>query len=139
MIKIVINADYGGFSLSDAAVQRYAQIKGITLYSTPGLFGFTNYTTVPSEQVVELAADDFYALSQEERIAHNKRYSTQHFNYRDIPRDDPVLVQVVEELGDKASGRVSDLRIVEIPDDVKWGIHDYDGNEHVEEQHRTWR
>jgi len=27
---------------------------------------------------------------------------------------------------------------VEIPDDVKWHIHEYDGLEHVAEDHRTW-
>ena len=53
-------------------------------------------------------------------------------------RNDPILVQVVEELGDKASGRLSRLRVVEIPDDVEWQIDEYDGNEWVAEKHRIW-
>jgi hypothetical protein len=28
---------------------------------------------------------------------------------------------------------------VDIPDDVKWEIEEYDGNEWVAEVHRTWR
>lgn len=54
-------------------------------------------------------------------------------------RDDPLLVAAVEKLGpDKASGDLAELRVVEIPDGIKWHIHDYDGQEHVEEEHRTW-
>jgi len=30
-MKIVINSDYGGFSLSDSAIEAYAERKGITL------------------------------------------------------------------------------------------------------------
>jgi hypothetical protein len=49
-----------------------------------------------------------------------------------------VLIQVVEELGEKASGRFADLKVVEIPDDVEWQIDEYDGLEWVSERHRTW-
>mgnify|MGYP003352296402 CR=1 FL=1 len=56
----------------------------------------------------------------------------------DIPRDDPVLVEVVEHLGDAANGDYAELKVVEIPEDVDWYIHEYDGNEHIAERHRTW-
>jgi len=56
----------------------------------------------------------------------------------DIDRADPALVQVVEELGEEAMGSYADLKIVEIPEDVDWYIHEYDGMEHVAERHRTW-
>jgi hypothetical protein len=55
-----------------------------------------------------------------------------------VARDDPRLVQVVEELGEEASGVLAKLRIVTIPDDVKWVIDDYDGMEKVDERHRSW-
>ena len=62
-----------------------------------------------------------------------------HWYVGDLERNDPLLVQVVEELGEEnASGELSKLRIVEIPDDIEWGIHEYDGMEYVEEIHRTW-
>ena len=57
----------------------------------------------------------------------------------EVKRDDPMLIRVIEELGDKASGKYADLKIVEIPDGVQWQIDEYDGNEWVAEQHRTWR
>jgi len=56
----------------------------------------------------------------------------------DIPRDDADLVAIVEELGEKASNRLSALKVVEIPDDVQWTVEEYDGLEHVAEVHRTW-
>lgn len=58
---------------------------------------------------------------------------------KDIARDDPTLVSIVEELKDYANGEFSELKVVEIPDDVKWQIMDYDGMEWVSEIHRTWR
>lgn len=56
----------------------------------------------------------------------------------DIERDDKDLVAVVKKLKDEASGNYADLKIVEIPDGMKWHIHDYDGKEHVAEDHKTW-
>jgi hypothetical protein len=56
----------------------------------------------------------------------------------DIERTDPALVKVVEQLGDRASDIYSQLSVVEIPDDVKWMIKEYDGIEWIAEEHRTW-
>ena len=56
----------------------------------------------------------------------------------EIPRDDLVLVWVVEHLGLKANGDYAELKVVEIPEGVDWFISDYDGIEHVAERHRTW-
>lgn len=55
-----------------------------------------------------------------------------------VSRDDTMLVQAVETLGDAANGSFAQLKIVEIPDDVEWAIAEYDGAEWVEEVHRTW-
>ena len=56
----------------------------------------------------------------------------------DIPRDHPELIRVVEELGYEANGIYSELKIVEIPDDVEWKIVDEYGLEHVAEKSRVW-
>lgn len=57
----------------------------------------------------------------------------------DPARDDPLLVECVEALGEEASGSFADLQIVEIPEGVDWQIEDDDGVEWVAEEHRTWR
>jgi len=59
-------------------------------------------------------------------------------DYYDIDRDDPVLVRLVEELGDEVNTRYSELKIVEIPDGIEWTVCEYDGLECVAEAHRTW-
>ena len=60
------------------------------------------------------------------------------FSCRDIQRDDKDLVEIVEQLGNLANGSCAELKIVEIPNDVEWSIHEYDGSEWVAEAHRTW-
>lgn len=60
-----------------------------------------------------------------------------------IFRTDLDLIRVVEQLGGKASGRsywgqMAELEIVEVPDGIPVRIENYDGNEWVAEEHRTW-
>jgi hypothetical protein len=58
----------------------------------------------------------------------------------DLMRNGPFLVQVVEELGKEANNEWVSLKVVEIPDGVKWEIVHRDGEgESVEERHRSWR
>ena len=54
-------------------------------------------------------------------------------------RENPHLIQVIEELGVEAHTRHSKLKIIEIPDDVDYTIEEYEGKEHVAEVHRKWR
>ena len=92
-MKVVINAYYGGFGLSEDA-EMYLICHGVS----------------------------------REEIYHDD----------DSFRANPILVECVEVLGDKANDSVSNLRVVEIPDGVDWYIEDYDGMESIHEQHRVW-
>lgn len=60
------------------------------------------------------------------------------YGYVRLSRTDPKLVKCVEKLGAKANGSFAKLKVVEIPDDVKWEITEYDGCEQIEEIHRSW-
>lgn len=53
-------------------------------------------------------------------------------------RDDPTLIEVVEELGEKASGKYGNLVVVEIPDDMDYVIDEYDGIETLHEKVKMW-
>ena len=55
-----------------------------------------------------------------------------------VERTNPILVTMIEENSELFSGSHASLKVVTIPDDVQWHIHDYDGQEHVAENHRTW-
>lgn len=143
MVEVVVNRRHGGFGLSDEAIRLYAEKKGITLYTEEGEFDFLHYYTVPPEEYSSLeraykTAREQYGWNDPTTQEALERLNSAHFNDREIKRDDPVLVEVVRELGDKADGEYASLEIVEIPDDVKWTIEEYDGAEHVAEQHRTW-
>ena len=94
MKRIAINKCFGGFGLSDEALDLYKAKTGMK------------------------KDDEVYVW--------------------DIKRDDPDLIEIIEELGPMAYGASAELKIVEIPDDVKWGIEEYDGIEWVSELHRTW-
>ena len=117
-MKVVINRCYGGFGLSDEAVELYAKIKGINLSPRQK----SSFAGGSHWYIDDIHDDEHYFCS----------YSIES-------RDDPALIQVVESLGERANGWAADLAVVEIPDDVKWHIHEYDGIEHVAENHRTWR
>jgi hypothetical protein len=81
-----------------------------------------------------------FGLSEvaEQRYKELAGITNSDWSYYDVARNDAYLVQVVRELGSRANGRHSNLKIVEVPADVDWHITDYDGNEWVAEDHRTW-
>ena len=142
-MKVVINTCYGGYGLSKEACQRYWDLKGKqvwieddTKFKSMGLF--TVWLVPPEERLESKEGEAFYQMSLDDRRAYNQKHSEQTWYYRDVERNDPILVQVVEEMGDRAGGRCAELSIVEIPDDVQWVIEEYDGMEHVAEAHRTW-
>lgn len=137
-MKVVINACFGGFSLSKAAMLRYAELKGLSVtVEDEDSFVGPSYWLEPDPAKRE-NQDNFHALSYEERAASNQRHAAQRLYERNILRNDPTLVQVIEELGEAACGSHASLKIVETPDDVKFEIKEYDGYEHVAEVHRIW-
>jgi hypothetical protein len=79
-----------------------------------------------------------FGLSKEALTLFNERSGTVNTYERDITRNNPILVEIVEQLGEAADGGFAELKVVEIPDDVKWQIEEYDGNEWVAEKHRKW-
>lgn len=118
-MKVVINGCFGGFSLSRAAYLRLREMKNPHALAEPDFGEYWSDGSGPRE-----------------RSVFDKRGGSW---LRDIPRDDVQLVAVVEEMKDEANGMCAQLEIVEIPDDVKWEIDEYDGSEHIAEVHRTWR
>lgn len=81
-----------------------------------------------------------FGLSEEAWDAYTKLagITNDSLSYYDVARDDPYLVQVVEQFGEDANSEYSDLLVVEIPAKVNWEIDEYDGIEHIAEVHRTW-
>jgi hypothetical protein len=137
-MKVVINRCYGGFGLSEKAILRYLEIKGQQVWVEPDKWGNTYWLVAPEDRMIRKDGQDFYSMSIEDRIQHNRKLSEETFYHGSVERNDPVLVQVVEKLGEEANGSYAKLEIVEIPDDVDWEIDEYDGMEKVDEVHRSW-
>lgn len=140
--RIVINSCHGGFGLSHEGILAYLDKCGTPVWTEVnekfgGLIPFTYYLVPPEEQI-KGDPEDWHSMTLAERQAHNAAYSQTVFHDRDVARDDPYLVAVVEELGVRANGRHAELKVVEIPPEVDWVIDEYDGNETVSEKHRTW-
>jgi len=120
MTKIVYNACYGGFSLSEAAMRLYAEKKGIPFF----IWKDPKYS---SDMLQLYFTADPSGMAELDNEFHEK-YSLYG---PDFERTDPVLVEVVEELGDKANGMCAKLRIIALPAGSKYHIHEYDGFETV--------
>jgi hypothetical protein len=112
---IVINTKHGGFGLSKEAKLLYLQRAGISYTLVPGPDRHTEERYGPQIDVNGLMWHEY-----------------------DIARDDSILVDVVRQLGVRANGIFSILKIVEVPAGVKWFIDDHDGKEIIREQHRFW-
>jgi hypothetical protein len=129
MAKVVYNACYGGFSLSREACKRYWELQDKEVWIEDGKFEslFTVWLVPPEERVKQ---KNWYSMTTDERIDYNKKYSEQTWYYGNVSRHDPILVQVVEELGEKANGECAKLAIAEVSGAYR--IDEYDGSESVE-------
>ena len=130
MTKVVFNQCYGGFGLSKEAVQRYWELKEQQVWIEDDQWGFTVWLVPPEERLKPKNTEEFYAMSFSERVAYNQACSAQTWYYSNVNRHDHIIVQVVEELGDKANAEYAKLRIAQVSGPYR--IDEYDGFESVE-------
>ena len=137
MKKVILNKCFGGFGLSKEAYELYAKKKGISVfhytqenlkkeiytYATDDNRTFDFYFTKDFGDNVYISDEDFkeYFLNLDEKF-----------------REDKTLIEVVEELGEKANTFYSNLKIVEIPDDLDYVIDNYDGIETLHQKVKEW-
>ena len=140
-MKVVINKCYGGFSLSPyAEIWLYQNgcksldVTPIDEYYTGSSLYFTKEKAL-TEWHTFLQTGKYSGLFVTTLSADEKFV----INGRDVERHDPLLIQVVEEMGEKAEGPCANLRIIEIPDGTDYEVQEYDGMEWIAEKHQTWR
>ena len=119
-MKVVINVCFGGFSISREAALFMAKLGNRQAQAELKHYG-TNCEGTP-------LPDGFLFYG----FGYSRNFT------KGYPRDCPDLVSAVEALGKDASGKSSELKVVEIPNDIEWYISEYDGVETVEEKHRSW-
>lgn len=110
MTKVAYNACFGGFGLSDDALEALLDRKGIAWDKSEGSGSMgSHYKRKDADD------DSGYLLC---------------YNLTE-DRTDPDLIAVIEALGDKANGMCAKLRIEELPEGAQYRIDEYDGNETV--------
>ena len=129
MINIAINTRVGGFRLSAKAIKRLAELEGKECF----FFVCQSFNKYVQVNIEDIGDSRFYAYS--DCSLDSKNYISAH----DYKRDNPKLIQVINELGDEVNTRFSSIKIVEIPEGVDWEIEeDSDGTEVVREKSRIW-
>lgn len=105
-MEIVINRCFGGFSISRKAMERMAELGH-------------------AEAQAEIALHDEWKASKAQPYTEYDAY------LRDVARNDPILVQVVKELGEASYGKAAQLQVVEVDNRAPWRLEEYDGREHI--------
>lgn len=143
--EIVINKCWGGFGLSHEGMMLYSKLSGIKLY--PFVEKREKKSKAWSERTGEFVpyinekskSNPYDFISYSKKPLKNGKYEeNSYFSQNEIDRDDKDLVKVVKKLKKKSFGEHAKLIIVKVPFDIKWEISEYDGNESVEEKHRSW-
>jgi len=139
MKKVILNKCFGGFDVSNEAYELYAKKKSLELfcyewdikdmknpiykYAKKDNALFNHYFTKDFGNNVQITNEDYEK--------YNLYLDEDH-------REDPILIEVIEELGEKANGRCGKLKIVEIPDDLDYVIDKYDGIETLHQRVQEW-
>ena len=133
MKKVVINRCWGGFGLSHKALQRIHDLDP-TLISRPIDKVYSDSKrreedlTMWREHLKDPSKQEYYhsyCFTPDEKFVLS-------YVCAGLRRDNPVLVQVVEELGVEANGACARLEIEEISDCEDFYIEDNDGKEWIE-------
>ena len=138
MTKIVIGRANKGFEylfgLSNAAVKMYYSLKGtkVHIYHRSGIQEYTQKSDSEFGDIIYMNKEFGDIFSG--HLPHENRVFPEY-----IKRDDPSLIEVIEKLGNAASGPYCFLKIVEVPDNVIWEV---EGGicepEYVREVSRRW-
>jgi hypothetical protein len=146
-VKVVINKCFGGFGLSDAAYEKLIE------WGVPAQKYFEQTQDDDGRYQPQPANDGEVIFDNEltplgEKDSHDKLYHAYKGKARTVTRywdcwtrdsrSHPLVVRVVEELGEAANRFCAELAVVEIPDGVDYEISEYDGMEHIAEKHCTW-
>ena len=117
--KVVYNACFGGFSLSDEAV--------IWLEKNAEDEELREFLKLKREEASKIPEQERYPSSIENIMQFSVIYE---FKENGIPRHHPDLIKVVETLKDGADGMCAELRVAKIKGNI-YRIDEYDGTETV--------
>lgn len=138
MKKVILNKCFGGFDVSKEAYMLYAKKKGLTLYLYESEFINRKFIYKKVNDDNSIFRHYFIKDMGDNVEISNEDYEKYCLYLKDEHREDPILIEAVEELGEKASGRFGNLKVVEIPDDLEYVIDEYDGIETLHQKVEEW-
>ena len=138
MKKVILNKCFGGFDVSKEAYMLYAKKKGLTLYLYESEFINRKFIYKKVNDDNSIFRHYFIKDMGDNVEISNEDYEKYCLYLKDEHREDPILIEVVEELGEKASERFGNLKVVEIPDDLEYVIDEYDGIETLHQKVEEW-
>lgn len=137
-MEIVINTCFGGFKLSPDAERFLAKLQGKEVFFY--IQTKYNYRDGKNEYIrIDKPKEDllWFTLTKDlgEIINDIPDKKDLWFNSCNIKRNDKNLIVVIRILGEKASGKCAKLKVMQIPNNIKWEISEYDGNETIKEKY----
>ncbi len=136
--KVILNKCFGGFGVSKKAYELYTKKKGLNLFCYEcDIKDYRNH-------IYKYAKDDnlfnhYFTKDFGDNVQISNEDYEKYSLYLDTRyREDPILIEVIEELGEEANNKYSQLKIVEIPDNLNYTIDDYDGIETLHQEVQEW-
>jgi hypothetical protein len=138
-MKVILNKCYGGFGFSRKAYEMYAEKHGFKVYPYE-IKDVTESGTVYQKvgRAEENLFSNYFTEDFGDEFTPTKEDWKKMLFLSSEHREDPVAIEIVETLGSEASGRYSDLVVVDIPDGLDYVVDDYDGIETLHQKVQTW-
>ena len=139
MKKIILNKCYGGFGVSSKGYKLYAEKLNLPIFRYDTYLD-PNSKKITYKKVSLDSKESVFVDYVTKDLGDEVEYVKDKLDLDTHHREDPLLIEVVEELGKDANTSYSDLVIVEVPDDVAedYMIDDYDGVETLHKRVQVW-
>ncbi len=119
-MEVILNKSYGGFRVSEEGYDLYCKKMGVPVFRYGHDYNRCSYVKLHSEEEAEKFLVVFHftkdfgeSFSADDFFVNNTYYINLNENYR----FNPTLIEVVKELGTKASTLYSNLQVIEVPGD----------------------
>lgn len=148
MKKVILNKCYGYFSVSGVGYAKYCEKIGKPCFMYKMSFDQDlDKVTYTKKNIYEdrVGIFDIFltkyigdVTTRPNSLIHDKDIQDAIIDLDSDHREDPILIEVVEELGEDANDWCSQLKVVEIPDDLDYVIDNNDGIETLHQRVQTW-
>jgi hypothetical protein len=93
-----------------------------------------NTSSVPMREIVINTCYGGFSLSEKAGKLYCQRINLDYENLEEhrLNRSDPILIEVIKELGTNANAIYAQLEIVSLPVGTKYRICEYEGSEYIE-------